>query len=93
MRVAKDQKKDFRNNMSKGGRGYNMAAPHKANQIALDAANVVGKEMAGVDLIKDKNEGNWYIMEVNSSPQYHYFQEISGIDFPQMLIDKIFKDL
>ena len=92
-RVAKDKKKDFRNNMSKGGKGYNMAAPHKANQIALDAANVVGKEMAGVDLIKDKNEGNWYIMEVNSSPQYHYFQEISGIDFPQMLIDKIFKDL
>jgi len=92
-RVAKDQKKDFRNNMSKGGKGYNMAAPHKANQIALDSAKVLGKEMAGVDLILDKNEKKWYIMEVNSAPQYHYFQEISGIDFPQMVIDKIVKAL
>jgi RimK family alpha-L-glutamate ligase len=92
-RVAKDPKKDFRNNMSKGGSGYNMAAPHEANQIALDSARILGKEMAGVDLIQDKKDGKWYIMEVNTAPQYHYFQEISGIDFPQMLIDKIYSKL
>jgi D-alanine-D-alanine ligase-like ATP-grasp enzyme len=49
--------------------------------------------MAGVDLIQDKRDGKWYIMEVNTAPQYHYFQEISGIDFPQMLIDKIYSKL
>jgi ribosomal protein S6--L-glutamate ligase len=92
-RVAKDPKKDFRNNMSKGGSGYNMTAPHEANQIALDSARILGKEMAGVDLIQDKKDGKWYIMEVNTAPQYHYFQEISGIDFPQMLIDKIYSKL
>lgn len=92
-RVAKDPKKDFRNNMSKGGKGYNMQAPHEANQIALDSARILKKEMAGVDLIQDKRDGKWYIMEVNSAPQYHYFQEISGIDFPQMLIDKIYSKL
>jgi ribosomal protein S6--L-glutamate ligase len=92
-RVAKDPKKDFRNNMSKGGKGYNMEAPHEANQIALDSARILRKEMAGVDLIQDKRDGKWYIMEVNSAPQYHYFQEISGIDFPQMLIDKIYSKL
>jgi len=92
-RVAKDPDKDFRNNMSKGGKGYNIEAPHEANQIALDSARILRKEMAGVDLIQDKKEGKWYIMEVNSAPQYHYFQEISGIDFPQMLIDKIYSKL
>jgi RimK family alpha-L-glutamate ligase len=92
-RVAKDPKKDFRNNMSKGGRGYKMDAPHEANQMALDSVKVLGKQMAGVDLIQDQSTGKWYIMEVNSAPQYHYFQEISGIDFPQMLIDKIYAEL
>lgn len=92
-RVAKDPKKDFRNNMAKGGEGFKMAAPHEANQIALDSARILGKEMAGVDLIQDEKEEKWYIMEVNTAPQYHYFQEISGIDFPQMLIDKIYSKL
>lgn len=92
-RVAKDTNKDFRNNMSKGGKGYEMAAPHMANQIALDSAKILKKEMAGVDLIQDKKTGVWYIMEVNTAPQYHYSQEITGIDFLQMLIDKIYSNL
>lgn len=92
-RVSKDPKKEFRNNMSKGGSGHKADLPHDANQLALDATKVVGKQMAGVDLIQDKESGIWYIMEVNSAPQYHYFQEISGIDFPQMLIDKIYSEL
>jgi RimK family alpha-L-glutamate ligase len=92
-RVSKDPKKEFRNNMSKGGRGFLADLPHDASQLALDSVRVLEKEMAGVDLIQDENTGKWYIMEVNSAPQYHYFQEISGIDFPQMLIDKIYSEL
>jgi RimK family alpha-L-glutamate ligase len=92
-RVSKNPKKEFRNNMSKGGRGFLAETPHEASQLALDSVRVLQKEMAGVDLIQDKNTGEWHIMEVNSAPQYHYFQEISGIDFPQMLIDKIYSEL
>lgn len=92
-RVSKDPKKEFRNNMSKGGRGFVADLPQEASQIALDSARALDKQMAGVDLIQDKDTGEWLIMEVNSAPQYHYFQEISGVDFPQMLIDKIYSEL
>jgi RimK family alpha-L-glutamate ligase len=92
-RVSKDPSKEFRNNISKGGKGSKAEIPHVAVQLALDAVKAVKKDMAGVDLIQDKRDGKWYIMEVNSAPQYHYFQEISGIDFPQMLIDKIYSML
>lgn len=92
-RVSKDPSKEFRNNLSKGGEGYEEQVPHEAAQLALDAVKAVNKDMAGVDLIQDKRDGKWYVMEVNSAPQYHYFQEISGIDFPQMLIDKIYSEL
>lgn len=92
-RISKDPKKEFRNNLSKGGKGIKMDIPHVAAQLALDAAKVVDKNMAGVDLIQDSRDGKWYVMEVNSAPQYHYFQEISGIDFPQMLIDKIYSTI
>lgn len=92
-RVSKDPKKEFRNNISKGGEGYEAQIPHRAAQLALDSVKAVNKDMAGVDLIQHKETGEWYVMEVNSAPQYHYFQEISGIDFPQMLIDKIYAKL
>jgi RimK family alpha-L-glutamate ligase len=92
-RVSKDPKKEFRNNISKGGKGFSAEIPHEAVQLALDSAKAVKKQMAGVDLIQDKRDGKWYVMEINSAPQYHYFQEISGIDFPQMLIDKIYSEL
>jgi ribosomal protein S6--L-glutamate ligase len=92
-RVSKDPKKEFRNNMSKGGSGFVAELSHEASQLALDSVKTLEKEMAGVDLIQDKNTGKWFIMEVNSAPQYHYFQEISGTDFPQMLIDKIYSEL
>ena len=92
-RVTKDPKKEFRNNMSKGGRGFEADLPQEASQIALDSVQTLDKQMAGVDLIQDKKTGEWFIMEVNSAPQYHYFQEISGVDFPQMLIDKIYSEI
>lgn len=92
-RVSRDPKKEFRNNMSRGGRGFAANLPQEASQIALDSAKILDKQMAGVDLIQDKKTGDWFIMEVNSAPQYHYSQEVTGMDFLQMLIDKIYSEL
>ena len=88
-RWSKDKEKEFRNNLSKGGSGEVAELPQPVTQIAIDAAKALGKYMAGVDLIQDSKTGKWYIMEVNSSPQYHYFSEISGLDFPNLLFDYI----
>jgi RimK family alpha-L-glutamate ligase len=92
-RVAKDSKKDFRNNISQGGSGFVEKIPIAASQIALDAVKVLKKDIAGVDLIQDTRNKKWYIMEVNSAPQYQLSQELSGINFPQILINKIHSQL
>lgn len=92
-RVTKDAKKDFRNNMSRGGRGFAEDIPKIASKIALDSFKLLKKDIAGVDLIQDSKNKKWYIMEVNSAPQYQYSQEISKINFPEMLINKIYLQL
>lgn len=90
-RWSKDKEKEFRNNLSKGGEGEESSLPQSVMQLAINAAQVLDKRMAGVDLVQSSETGEWYIMEVNSSPQYHYFAEISGLDFPSMLLDYIVK--
>ena len=84
-----EDKKEFRNNMSLGGKGKMEDLPQKEKNLALAAAQTTRKQMAGVDLIQSKDDKKWYIMEVNSSPQYHYFSEIQDLDFPQLLADYI----
>jgi ribosomal protein S6--L-glutamate ligase len=88
-RTSQDKEKEFRNNMSLGGSGKIVKLGHDAAQLALDSARVLGKNMAGVDLIQSNEDGKWYIMEVNSSPQYHYFTELTGLDFPDKILNYI----
>ncbi|MEO8785152.1 MAG: RimK/LysX family protein [Candidatus Saccharimonadales bacterium] len=42
-----------------------------ATMISLSqkAADVMQRQVAGVDILQDKQTGKWYILEVNSSPQ------------------------
>ena len=84
-----EDEKEFRNNMSLGGKGKKAELDKEQQDLALSAAKTTGKSMAGVDLIQSKDDKKWYIMEVNSSPQYHYFYEIQDLDFPHLLADYI----
>ena len=38
--------------------------------IAKKAIKTMGFDVAGLDLIKDRNSDNWYILEINSAPQF-----------------------
>lgn len=91
-RQTKD-KKEFRNNMSLGGTGKSAELSKEQENLAISAAKVTGKDMAGVDLIQSKEDKKWYIMEVNSSPQYHFFSEIENLDYPELLASYIEKKL
>ena len=69
-RKSKDDKKEFRNNYSLGGTVERIDLPKNATEIAKKASKVMGFDVSGVDLIKDKNSDNWYILEVNAAPQF-----------------------
>jgi ribosomal protein S6--L-glutamate ligase len=88
-----EDEKEFRNNMSLGGKGKKEDLPKTERDLAISAAKVTGKDMAGVDLIQSKNDKKWYIMEVNSSPQYHYFSEIQNLDYPELVANYIEKKI
>lgn len=46
-----------------------LALPGVVRQMAITAASVSQVEMAGVDILQDKETGLWYCLEVNENPQ------------------------
>lgn len=65
-------KGDFRSNISVGGKGeiFELEKYPKVKELAEKAAEVTKTEIAGVDVILDKNSGDPYILEVNPGPQF-----------------------
>jgi glutathione synthase/RimK-type ligase-like ATP-grasp enzyme len=60
------------NNTSTGGSATlidpnGFSAPEQT--MAIKAAIVLGRQVAGVDLMQSSKTGKWYILEVNNSPQ------------------------
>lgn len=74
-RKSKNQKKEFRNNSSLGGDSERSEIPKKAIEIAKKASKTMGFDVSGVDLIKEKGTDNWYVLEVNSAPQFDWEEE------------------
>jgi D-alanine-D-alanine ligase-like ATP-grasp enzyme len=49
-----------------------------AKDLAMRAAKLMGRQISGVDLIKNSKTGKWFILETNSAPQLR-----SGSFLPQ----------
>lgn len=43
--------------------------PGEAQHLALMAADCMDRQVAGVDMIQDKQTGGWYVLEANNDPQ------------------------
>jgi RimK family alpha-L-glutamate ligase len=84
-RIKKDAK-EFRNNVSLGGSQEFVELPNEAKALALAAVKALKFDVTGVDLIQNLKTKKWYVMEVNSAPQF------SGPEFKQV-ISKIAKYL
>ena len=60
---------DFRSNIGNGGKGEPITLSPDAERLALRAADAVGADFAGVDLLF-KRDGTPLVCEVNSNPHF-----------------------
>lgn len=63
---------DFRSNISQGGSGeeYNLNENVEVKKIAERASEITKTEIAGVDIIINRDTGKPYILEINPGPQF-----------------------
>lgn len=81
---------EFRSNLHRGGSAELVKITPAERATAVKAANIMGLNMAGVDLLRA--ERGPLVMEVNSSPGLEGIEQATGKDVAGMLIDFIEKN-
>lgn len=81
---------EFRSNLHRGGSAELVKITPEERATAVKAANIMGLNMAGVDLLRA--ERGPLVMEVNSSPGLEGIEQATGKDVAGMLIDFIEKN-
>lgn len=83
------QRGEFRSNIHRGGSAQKIKITEKERQLAIAAANLMGLNVAGVDLLRSKRGP--LIMEVNSSPGLEGIERVTGKDIATEIIKFIEK--
>lgn len=73
-------KEEFRSNIGAGGTATARAISELEEKLALDAANALGLDFAGVDILLGREENERYVCEVNSNPQLQSTIDCCGIN-------------
>ncbi len=81
---------DWRTNVTSGGSIFMRDANDDIIAVAKKAAKVCGVDIAGVDIIYDREKEEYIVLEVNGIPAFATpEQEKMGLDFNEKKIEKI----
>jgi ribosomal protein S6--L-glutamate ligase len=78
---------DFRSNLHRGGEASKVRLSKDERATALRAAEVLGLEVAGVDLLRSRKGP--LVLEVNSSPGLEGIEGVTGVDIAGAVIDHV----
>ncbi|MFA7169478.1 MAG: hypothetical protein WC178_01360 [Candidatus Paceibacterota bacterium] len=81
---------DFRNNFSQGGSVDSVQdkdVVDKVSKIALKVASIFNLDFCGVDIICNKNSGEYSFLEVNTYPWWEGFQRVTGMNVADKIIE------
>ena len=73
-------KDEFRSNIGAGGTATARTITDYEAKLAVDAANALGLDFAGVDILMGREENERYVCEVNSNPQLQSTIDCCGIN-------------
>lgn len=77
---------EWRTNVSNGGAARPFDLPPAWAELAVRAAEAVGADYAGVDLLPAR-DGSVFVLEVNAVPGWQGLQQATGIDVAGAIVD------
>jgi RimK family alpha-L-glutamate ligase len=89
--MLRENKNDFRSNISSGGTGTIYQPEQAYIDLAIKAVKALGLDFAGVDVLFGKNGP--IICEVNSNPQFASTLKATGINLADYIADYIISKL
>lgn len=82
---------EWRTNIALGGRPRSFTAPAAWVDLARRAATAAGAELAGVDLLPDR-DGSVWLLEVNAVPGWRALQSVTATDIASTVLDLAIAD-
>ncbi|RLE63146.1 MAG: RimK family alpha-L-glutamate ligase [Thermoprotei archaeon] len=79
--------KSWKTNIAQGARARPLKISEELSELAIRACRAVGLEYGGVD-IAEENE-NYFILEVNGSPDFERLMQITKVNIPSLIVDYI----
>ena len=79
---------EWRSNVSRGATARPMTLPPSWEALAVRAADVVGADYAGVDLLPSGDDDP-FVLEVNGIPGWQGLQSATGIDVSGALVEQL----
>ena len=78
---------NFKSNVSLGGVGVAYNPPPEMADLAVQAADILELDIAGIDILFD--EDGYRICEANPAPGFQGLERASGLDVPSAMLDWI----
>jgi RimK family alpha-L-glutamate ligase len=79
---------DWRTNVARGGTARPIDASSEWRCYAIEAANAVGADYAGVDLLVSRT-GEVFVLEVNGIPGWQGLQTATGVDVAGAIVEQL----
>jgi len=76
---------EWRSNIHIGGQGMNHKVTSEESEVSIKAAEAVGVEIAGIDLISVDNTP--YVIEVNASPGFRGLLDATGVNAATKIVE------
>ena len=89
--MLRENKNDFRSNISSGGNGTKYEPAQEYIDLAIKAAKALGLAFAGVDVMFGK--GGPIICEVNSNPQFASTLNATDVNLADYIVEYILKQV
>ena len=80
-----NSEENFLTNISVGGTAEPSNLPEEILEMCKKAKALRNTEISGVDVIE--HEGKYYVLEVNTSPQFQGFETATGINVAKEIVE------
>ncbi len=81
-----------KNGISTGGKAVAFKVSDELKEISVKASKSLGCKISGVDIMKDKENNNYSVLEVNCSPAFDGFQKATKLNVYEKIADYLVKE-
>ena len=79
----------WKTNISAGGTAEPFELDDELAEVSIKAAEAIGLEYSGVDLLRSERDDKAYVIELNSTPGWQGLQTVTEKDLTSLLVDYV----